>query len=1106
MRIFPHMICLLFFILVEIVFANKRHKHHHLKNDFEGIKRNKYPLHEKYKHPLSLYTNRFDRFHFFNQKYNQPGIKRVKLFDKYFGDNDHIKKYNHLRLGISKDTVIKPNRHLKIEIGNYSNNEKTKENSDIKNLTLYPKVNLLNISATSNTTNATYPVERLSNFKFLNKTNLSQQFKNEANSKIKEISYLTIKALPKKLIAINNTEPAVLNNTEKSSLTECSSKECALGSDSQSKDYHKKINTSSINHHTNHEGHVVEQNNKNLGRVHHKTSSVEPALNIANETEGNIDDTGYHQSHPDLLSDKTQYANYLHVHDELQQNASGKSSIANASDGIEEESNFQSSPDIMQSESTKHINYLPIHVESHSYLAPVHTHVNHDHENAHHMISPNYEEPDLPIQAFEHHHADFGSIYSNSNVDSSLPIIHHHHFNEPEQIEHSEFHEYPCLNGGVYYNTGEKGYQCTCIEGFTGAHCQEVNHCHPQPCLNNGVCHPVDYNPFFICQCKVGFIGIKCNETNPCYPNPCKNNGVCSHNGTDVTCVCSPKFTGAFCEKSKSCLVNPCQNGGVCIELEGDGKFQCHCQQNWKGPLCADFDHCYKNPCENGGICLEGFNNFSCKCLNGFSGVTCQDHVCSPNPCLNGGTCLENGDKFKCICPKWASGELCEENKPCLINPCLNDGKCIDGSSGFQWSFAPLQYYCLCKPPYKGIHCEQKENMCHPNPCFNNGHCMESPANCQGDNCGFTCVCLPPYLPPLCKEANPCVPNPCENGECQSIGNGDVMCKCNEGFKGKLCGEIDACFPNPCQHNGKCHSVKGIASCSCAGMWKTPFCKECGCPTPHIPGIPDMSCSLNGACSCPNQWIPDMSKGLCTKSALSCNSRCCSLPCDNGGTCVDLPNGQFKCYCKTGTTGEVCQFKTAPFFSQPVSDGVIKPNGFCNPNPCLQKGVCIVNRGGYDCVCLQRYTGPHCEVDRCANCHKHARCANGLCKCKKGWIGNGLNCIREMCEETCIEWSTCINGNCVCDVDAPQITHKCIPALDDDGDDDDSSDRIDKTVHPTPTFVSPLLITRQTVPMQTRKKQETTKVKTLTSTSNTVTDGYGPPGGPVASQSSDTSS
>ena len=43
-----------------------------------------------------------------------------------------------------------------------------------------------------------------------------------------------------------------------------------------------------------------------------------------------------------------------------------------------------------------------------------------------------------------------------------------------------------------------------------------------------------------------------------------------------------------------------------------------------------------------------------------------------------------------------------------MTNPCLHGGKCIDAYSGFQWSFGPLQYYCLCKPPYKGIRCEGK--------------------------------------------------------------------------------------------------------------------------------------------------------------------------------------------------------------------------------------------------------------------------------------------------------------------------------------------------------------------------------------------------------------
>lgn len=43
---------------------------------------------------------------------------------------------------------------------------------------------------------------------------------------------------------------------------------------------------------------------------------------------------------------------------------------------------------------------------------------------------------------------------------------------------------------------------------------------------------------------------------------------------------------------------------------------------------------------------------------------------------------------------------------PCRTNPCYNEGKCVDMASGFVWKMRPLQYYCLCKPPYIGSHCQ----------------------------------------------------------------------------------------------------------------------------------------------------------------------------------------------------------------------------------------------------------------------------------------------------------------------------------------------------------------------------------------------------------------
>ena len=34
---------------------------------------------------------------------------------------------------------------------------------------------------------------------------------------------------------------------------------------------------------------------------------------------------------------------------------------------------------------------------------------------------------------------------------------------------------------------------------------------------------------------------------------------------------------------------------------------------------------------------------------------------------------------------------------------------------------------------------------------------------------------------------------------------------------------------------------------------------------------------------------------------------------------------------------------------------------FCNPNPCLHNGVCVVQETGYKCKCLPQFIGQNCE-------------------------------------------------------------------------------------------------------------------------------------------------
>lgn len=53
--------------------------------------------------------------------------------------------------------------------------------------------------------------------------------------------------------------------------------------------------------------------------------------------------------------------------------------------------------------------------------------------------------------------------------------------------------------------------------------------------------------------------------------------------------------------------------------------------------------------------------------------------------------------------------------------------------------------------------------------------------------------------------------------------------------------------------------------------------------------------------SCPAGWVAT-EEGGCTD-----DNECISDPCNNGGTCINLDNGQgFLCVCQNGYTGDIC--------------------------------------------------------------------------------------------------------------------------------------------------------------------------------------------------------
>ena len=168
-------------------------------------------------------------------------------------------------------------------------------------------------------------------------------------------------------------------------------------------------------------------------------------------------------------------------------------------------------------------------------------------------------------------------------------------------------------------------------------------------------------------------------------------------------------------------------NGG-CAQLctAADGVVLCDCEPGYElaqdGVSCHDIDECVDAPCLNGGACTDGVASFSCECVPGYSGETCETDIdeCVDAPCLNGGTCADGVASFSCECAPGYSGETCEADiDECADAPCLNGGTCTDGVASFS---------CECMAGYSGEVCETDIDECADAPCLNGCLLYTSPS------------------------------------------------------------------------------------------------------------------------------------------------------------------------------------------------------------------------------------------------------------------------------------------------------------------------------------------------------------------------------------------
>uniref|UniRef100_A0A0R3XBS9 EGF-like domain-containing protein n=1 Tax=Hydatigena taeniaeformis TaxID=6205 RepID=A0A0R3XBS9_HYDTA len=126
-----------------------------------------------------------------------------------------------------------------------------------------------------------------------------------------------------------------------------------------------------------------------------------------------------------------------------------------------------------------------------------------------------------------------------------------------------------------------EGYQCVCLSGFLGRHCElSYSACQDLLCANGGQC--VDRAHHVECRCPPGWTGPTCRQNvNECTTPVCKNGAACRDRPGTYECLCTPGWTGHDCSvpiqnttlspiSPSSCSSSPPQSPSACWRLQLD--------------------------------------------------------------------------------------------------------------------------------------------------------------------------------------------------------------------------------------------------------------------------------------------------------------------------------------------------------------------------------------------------------------------------------------------------------------------------------------------------------------------------------------------------------
>nr|CAH8851444.1 unnamed protein product [Trichobilharzia regenti] len=387
-------------------------------------------------------------------------------------------------------------------------------------------------------------------------------------------------------------------------------------------------------------------------------------------------------------------------------------------------------------------------------------------------------------------------------------------------------------------------------------------------------------------------------------------------------------------------------------------------------------------------------------------------------------------------CPGWRNGI----GAPCVIPVCAGNcgerGECIKPNTCI-CSDRRVRFSCKDEDDEEdAMQLDQAENQC-PDNCNRRGVCENGKCTCQPGYSGQACnvklkgACYTSLKRGLC--VNP-MQYRISQYDYEAIKLTHEVC----------CNALGIAWGEPCQTCHTTHCGKGFEEID--GVCKD--INEC-----EVDGVCQRGQCVNEEgsykCNCPENTYFD-------KTALECvyiqKSPCESDPyrCNNGGKCIDLPSGDYKCVCPWGT--KTSQDKRSCLQDNEPQFDICQlyKSSVCKNGQCIPRGT------SYECICNEGFEPSEdrktCQykIDICS-IHRGYLCTNGhciptgrdfFCECNPGFT---LSYDRRRCINKCEELgpSVCPNGYCIalsngdyecqCDIGYQSTSDrkKCILPMDD---------------------------------------------------------------------------